>query len=221
MNTTGSTQEQISALMDGELSDEQLDIAIAALRTPHGLAAWDDYHRVGDALRSNDLAISMSSDFSARLFARLESEPAIVAPHTAAREPVATGQASGAATAPQRRVKRFAIPGAAAAVAATAVFFTAPQLMVADKGDSDMIAAPIVKVADSSSRASGTTSGAAAIDVAARPAAEEAGIAEPQVVVLRDPRIDEYLRAHQRFSPFMFSSAQYARSATFASESGK
>jgi sigma-E factor negative regulatory protein RseA len=39
--------------------------------------------------------------------------------------------------------------------------------------------------------------------------------------VLRDPRIDEYLLAHQRFSPSMFSTAQYARSATFATDSGK
>jgi sigma-E factor negative regulatory protein RseA len=40
-------------------------------------------------------------------------------------------------------------------------------------------------------------------------------------VVLRDPRIDEYLLAHQRFSPAWNSTAQYARSATFASDSDK
>jgi sigma-E factor negative regulatory protein RseA len=39
--------------------------------------------------------------------------------------------------------------------------------------------------------------------------------------VLRDPRIDDYLLAHQRFSPSVYSTAQYARSATFAVESDK
>jgi sigma-E factor negative regulatory protein RseA len=39
--------------------------------------------------------------------------------------------------------------------------------------------------------------------------------------VLRAQGIDEYLMAHQRFSPSVYSSAQYARSATFANESGK
>ena len=39
--------------------------------------------------------------------------------------------------------------------------------------------------------------------------------------VARDPRIDEYLMAHQRFSPSMYSSAQYARSAGFTIDSDK
>jgi sigma-E factor negative regulatory protein RseA len=43
----------------------------------------------------------------------------------------------------------------------------------------------------------------------------------PEGVVLRDPRIDEYLLAHQRFSPSVYSTAQYARSATFATDSNK
>lgn len=38
----------------------------------------------------------------------------------------------------------------------------------------------------------------------------------PEGVILRDPRIDDYLHAHQRFSPSVYSSAQYARSATFS-----
>jgi sigma-E factor negative regulatory protein RseA len=40
-------------------------------------------------------------------------------------------------------------------------------------------------------------------------------------VVLRDPRIDDYLLAHQRFSPSMYSTAQFARSATFETAPGK
>jgi sigma-E factor negative regulatory protein RseA len=38
---------------------------------------------------------------------------------------------------------------------------------------------------------------------------------------LRDPGIDDYLLAHQRFSPSVYSTAQYARSATFVNDSNK
>ena len=40
--------------------------------------------------------------------------------------------------------------------------------------------------------------------------------AAPEGVILRDPRIDEYLLAHQRFSPSVYSSAQHARAAAFS-----
>jgi len=43
----------------------------------------------------------------------------------------------------------------------------------------------------------------------------------PENEILRDPGIDEYLLAHQRFSPSVYSTAQYARSATFAVDSDK
>lgn len=42
-----------------------------------------------------------------------------------------------------------------------------------------------------------------------------------EVVYLRDPLIDQYLLAHQRFSPSVYSTAQYARSAAFANEKDK
>ncbi len=42
-----------------------------------------------------------------------------------------------------------------------------------------------------------------------------------EMVYLRDPLIDQYLLAHQRFSPSVYSTAQYARSAAFANETNK
>jgi sigma-E factor negative regulatory protein RseA len=42
-----------------------------------------------------------------------------------------------------------------------------------------------------------------------------------ELVYLRDPLIDQYLLAHQRFSPSVYSTAQYARSAAFANEKDK
>jgi len=42
-----------------------------------------------------------------------------------------------------------------------------------------------------------------------------------EFVFLRDPQFDQYLLAHQRFSPSVYSTAQYARSAAFANDKDK
>lgn len=88
--------------------------------------------------------------------------------------------------------RRWALPGMAAAAAAAAIAFVAtPQLLVATRTPQP--------------EAAGTTMTASATDG----------------TVLRDERIDDYLLAHQRFSPSVFSTAQYARTATFAADSNK
>src|SRR3569833_2523269 len=79
MSTSKTTREHISAFADGELADSQVDMVLAALRQPVGNAAWDVYHQIGDMLRSNDAAVDLSSDFAARMAARLHAEPSILA----------------------------------------------------------------------------------------------------------------------------------------------
>ena len=75
--------EYISALADGELPESERELAMAALATPEGQAAWRAYHLAGDALRAGaDGEISV--DFSARLAARLAAEPAYEPEHPAA-----------------------------------------------------------------------------------------------------------------------------------------
>jgi sigma-E factor negative regulatory protein RseA len=103
-----------------------------------------------------------------------------------------------------------------AAAVASVAFVATPQLMVAMRGEpvlsgsETMIAstgaAQPVKVSDASS-----ATGQLAV-------VSGTGTGE---VVLRDPRIDDYLLAHQRFSPSMYSTAQFARSATFETAPGK
>lgn len=101
--------------------------------------------------------------------------------------------ALGANVQANKGFKRWALPGMAAAAAAAAIaFVTTPQLMVAMKG------APVHE-----------------------PAAPVVAASATEGVVLRDERIDDYLLAHQRFSPSVFSTAQYARTATFATDSNK
>jgi len=215
MNTKEMTREQISALADGELSAAHLAGTMAALRNPDALADWEIYHQIGDVLRSDDMAVSLSSGFAARMSARLAMEPAILAPMTEPTEP-AVGDGVGAFA--RRSFKRWAIPGVVATAVATLAFFTAPQLMVALTGSGSVSGAPAL-----ASAATGQTMPVSAVTTAA--AGPQSGVVVaatvPDGVVLRDSRIDDYLLAHQRFSPFVFSSTQYARSAAFAADSNK
>jgi sigma-E factor negative regulatory protein RseA len=219
MNTNTMSREQISALIDNELADSQIDIALAALRQPDQQAAWDIYHQIGDVLRSDDMAISMRPDFAARMAARLDAEPAIIAPSLAGRS--ASRQQAGASREAglnrrNNRLKRFGLPGVVAAAAASVALITGPQLMVAMKGSTSQDN-PQVMMASTSQ----PVSGASMVAASASQSAVVVPVASGNGTILRDPHIDEYLRAHQRFSPSVYSSAQLARSATLAHDSDK
>jgi sigma-E factor negative regulatory protein RseA len=201
MNTNEISREQISAFADGELADQHVDVVLATMRKEDGCADWELYHQIGDVLRSDDMDVKLSQGFAARMAARLEMEPTIVAPVPSVHSPtIAAPVAAPALLA--RPIRRWAMPGMVAAAAmATVAFIATPQLMVATKSAPSGSGAPAVASAD------------------ARIAVVSANA--PEGVVLRDPRIDEYLLAHQRFSPSVYSTAQYARSATFATDSNK
>jgi sigma-E factor negative regulatory protein RseA len=209
MDTNNMTQEQISALADGELSDAQVDTALAALRQPAGRAAWDAYHQIGDVLRSDEMAVSLSPNFAARMAARLEAEPTIIAP--AALTPQER-EAANDSTSDKKSIKRFALPGMVAAAVAALGLAAAPQLMVAMKGDSPADKARTMVASQSHS---GAVTHASVVQGGE---SQRVAHSSQEGVILRDPRIDEYLLAHQRFSPSVYSTAQFARSATFATD---
>lgn len=206
MNTKEMTQEQISALADGELSSAYVDMALAALRQTEGRDTWDVYHQIGDILRSDDMALKMSSDFSARIAARLDAEPIYISVSLAAASQPESGQVAVGGRQPvsfgsirtRRAVKRFALPGMAAAAVAAAAFIISPQIMVANSPMPVTVATPQLALASAS-------------DIHGAQAGK----------VLRDPWMDEYLLAHQRFPPSLYSAAQYACSATFAPDTNK
>lgn len=214
MNTNKMTDEQISALADGELSENHIDMALATLRQPEGHAAWDVYHQIGDVLRSNDMAVSLSPDFATRMAVRLEAEPTVIASAISASSGMSGKKLSNGCLPVRRAISRFVLPGAVAAAAATVAFMTAPQLLVATKGTPENVNAPAVVLA-----ARPVSPIANVSSVAARVASSSAVANEG--TILRDPRIDAYLMAHQRFSPSVYSTAQFARSATFATDSHK
>jgi len=198
------TREQISVLADGELDDDHVDVALAALRQNAGKADWDIYHQIGDVLRSDDMAVTLSPGFAARMATRLDAEPTIIAPGVLVdQEHCSPPGRTTASVTRQTQAKRWALPSMAAAAAmATVAFFTTPQLMVAMKG-ADGVAEPTSKVASSIEQP------------------EMVAASAPEGLILRDPRIDDYLMAHQRISPSLYSTAQFARSATFAADSNK
>jgi sigma-E factor negative regulatory protein RseA len=213
MDTSKMTQEQISALADGELSDEQLTIALAALRQPGARDAWEAYHQIGDVLRSDEMAVALSTNFAARMAARLEAEPTIIAP-VRTNGAQAEREAANDSVSGKRTIKRFALPGMIAAAVAALGLVSAPQLMVAMKERSAADGARAMLA----SSGSGAVTQASAVQVGALMPVSHAS---QEGIVLRDPRIDEYLLAHQRFSPSVYSTAQFARSATFATDSEK
>lgn len=68
----------LSALIDGEAEDREIEAAWSALRNQPGMRRdWDDYHLIGDALRGLPPA---SQDFMTRFSARLADEPTVLAP---------------------------------------------------------------------------------------------------------------------------------------------
>ena len=197
MNTKEMTRERISALADGELAEQHLDAVLATLRQPNNQTDWEIYHQIGDVLRSDDMAVTLSPGFAARMAARLETEPTIIAP---AISMPANETGSGQVSAPMARsqLKRWGMPSMVAAAAmATIAFVTTPHLMVAMKSEPQISDATRVASANS----------------------QEAAVPVSEEVMLRDPRIDDYLLAHQRFSPSVFSAAQYTHSATFVTDS--
>jgi sigma-E factor negative regulatory protein RseA len=225
MDTKNMTQEQVSAFADGELSESQSDAVLANLRAPQGRADWDVYHQIGDVLRSEETSGGLSGGFAARMAARLEAEPTIMSPvievsqERVRQKNIPLGLSS---------VRRFAMPGVVAAAVAAIALLGGPQLMVAMNGAPAKTPSALDSSQSMVASASHTVSHASVIAASAPiesapavPSAPAQPSSSGKDVMLRDEGMDEYLMSHQRFSPSVYSTAQFARSATFANDSGK
>jgi sigma-E factor negative regulatory protein RseA len=88
--------DKISALMDGELDEQQAREQFARLNRDESLAdSWHTFHRIGDALRGDR---ELSRDFSSGLAARLKDEPTVLAPRHSPARRFATYALSAAAS---------------------------------------------------------------------------------------------------------------------------
>ena len=122
--------EQLSALMDSELTETEAVRLLGALKNNAPLnQTWDIYHLLGDALRKTP---QMSADFGVKVMQRLASEPTVLAPRRK----------------PKPASPRFALPLAAsfAAVSLVGVLtWQMTQMNQAGQSTARLAAAPTVQ----------------------------------------------------------------------------
>ncbi|MFZ6813492.1 sigma-E factor negative regulatory protein [Undibacterium sp. Rencai35W] len=200
MNIDHTKKESISALLDNELSDAQLDAMLASLgqhADADARQAWNIYHQIGDVLRSDDLAINVSPGFSSKMSALLDAEPVILAP-----KPVVQVATNLSQNTDKSRFTRYTAMLSVAAMAVLA-FMLVPQITPYIHGSASSVQmskateapnSPVQLVADASTA----------------PAMESKNKAPDEIEMLRDPRLDSYLQAHQKFSPSIVSGSQLA-----------
>jgi len=141
-------KQEISALMDGEMFEDQADSCLDKLkRNPEVMHDWETYHLIGDALRQPD---HICKSFGKSFHERLQAEPTVIAP----------------ANRTSQRIRNFALSAVASVMALALVAWLSLQV-----GSEP---APQVASAQQNSIA------------AVRPASSQA---------------DDYLMAHQEFSP--------------------
>ena len=182
-------KDQISALVDGELGEAECARLCSQLKTDQQLRqAWDDYHRVGDALRGH-----VAPTLCARVAAELAAEPTVLAPQPrrAARL--------------EHPVTRWALPAAASVAAVALVAWMAVPTFFT--GPAQVAQAPAAPIAQTGAPA--TPPLAAGPQVASTPT----GPASRADAALSSAGVRNYLLAHQRYSPAnaMQGVAPYAR----------
>jgi sigma-E factor negative regulatory protein RseA len=177
-------RQLMSSLADGDQNAADAGCKLWATDA-RAREAWHTYHLIGDALRSDDLAATAptrEAEFLVALRRRLAAEPTVLAP--APMAPSKRPQPSLA-----RRGWRMPAAVAAGFVAVAAVLVASrTQAPLAD-GAPVMASGPAVSPATPATPVS--------------VAAPVQGLGEPQwqVVegqVIRDARLDSYLRAHRR-----------------------
>ncbi|AMM14508.1 MAG: sigma-E factor negative regulatory protein [Pseudomonadota bacterium] len=194
----GTRGERLSAFVDGESFDDSGDLSqFLSGFTQKDRAAWSDYHLIGDALRSDDLAASpeASSAFMNAFSARFEAEAHVFAP---AAIPAASAERARSGMFRRRVVPAFAV----AAAAATLTWIVVPQLQGVDNHSGVQMAS--VSSSDHVQR----------VAMASVPAATlRSPVVEANII--RDASLDQYLEAHQQFSqqPVMPGSTPLIRTA--------
>ncbi|HZW24170.1 MAG TPA: sigma-E factor negative regulatory protein [Gallionella sp.] len=161
-------KQEISALMDGELFEDEAESLFGEIRRGSDTHKdWEIYHLIGDALRQPE---HIHSDLSAKVRERMRDEPVVLAPR---------------ARATKQKARAFALSAAASLVAVGVVAWMSLQITPE--------AAPQL----------------AAQSGALRPASAQI-----------QPKANDYLMAHQEFSPSadMNGGASYIRTVSYSTE---
>jgi sigma-E factor negative regulatory protein RseA len=163
-------------------------------------AAWSSYHLIGDALRSDDLAVgsAASNAFLSGFAARFESEPHLLAPSA---QPV---------TRRLLALRRRVVPAfAVAAAAATLTWIVVPQLQGVPGGPGATQVASVSSHGDALQK----------VAMASVPSANVMPVAQ-DANIIRDASLDQYLEAHQQFAqqPVMPGSMPLIRAAAVSTQ---
>ncbi len=194
MNTSQQNEqlkEQISALVDDEHGAEALNLLMSTSNFEKLRKNWETYHQIGDVLNSDDLAIAMSAGFSTRMREQLASEPTYI-------------------KAKQKSSNRYdhKIIYATAAMLALATILV-PRFAGHDGAEinAPYFAGQFMAASDGGQlRSAGVALTSSGKTVATE---VDGNYAKAQPKMLRDPEIDSYLAAHQRYSTSMYSAVEY------------
>lgn len=183
-------REVISTMVDGQASDADLDRAIEMLACGSvGRQTWHAYHVVGDVMRggvSND--VRHDAAFLLRLQGALQQEAVgEPAPPTARAAVSVMAPQAVRANRPSANEERFSWRWVAS-VAVVAVAVTAGWLTASDPQQGGSVPMLAQKpAAEMAPRA----------DAASAAMAAQAVVGQP--VMVRDPKLDQWLAAHQQF----------------------
>lgn len=192
-----TTGEQVSALADGHLANDELAAVMAQIEKASALKdAWYRYHLIGDALRSVDLVATVQTDkaFAAGVMDRLRLETAAMRPVESAAKPVS-------AKSPTRKHRRSANSASWKLVAGfTSIAMIAVLAWYMVQPLSQPGAGP--QLAGNFNQEAG------------RPAVNADG---PHGMI-RDPKLDQLLAAHRQFggASALQKPAGFLRNATYA-----
>lgn len=217
MTNANAVREHVSALADGRLRDGEFVQAIASMNVNEELrATWRVYHLVGDVLRSGVHApCTDSSIFLTRFQSRLAGEPPFQSlAMTPEAKPVAR-PGTEAANEPVFRWKLVA--GAASLAAAVAIGWN--WIGAAGTGAVGGVAELAQRQVAAPAAAVATVIPAPAAQVLT-PSRVLIGSGEPQVM-LRDPRLDQFLEAHQQVGGASGLPSRFLRNATFERPSSR
>jgi sigma-E factor negative regulatory protein RseA len=219
MNQTMTVREQVSALADGHLQGEAFAQAIEAVCVDgEARAAWQAFHVAGDVLRSGSHApCTDTSAFLARFQQRLAAEPVVLAPVAAPIAAPAVLPVQRSAEAANEPVFRWKlVAGAASLMAVAAISWT----LVGNGAAVQQAGAQVASVQQQQQPAVNSVLAAVAVNSdllatnALTPTRVIVGSGNPQVM-LRDPRLDQLLEAHQQAGGASQMPSGFLRNATF------
>jgi len=214
MNDSDKLREQVSALVDGQLRGDEFARAVEHVCGHEELrGAWHTYHVVGEVLRSGrhvagQDSVAFVSRFRERLAAEGLRPPAMAAP-------VVQVPGSNKVEAANEPVFRWKLVAGLASVAAVAAIGWSVSGSVPQGAPSGQLA-----------QQQGTSS-VPVLASSVRPAVEPpttttqvlVGDSRKPQVMLRDPRLDALLEAHQEAGGASHMPSGFLRNATFEGQS--